>query len=138
MTRLRFNGQAVRELLEHARMAGRHVKPYEPGIDPGAGLLLVKDDGIYLMSNGLPGLSPSDPDAETQNKVVYADGYSPDLPDRRTQYEKIRRAVGGDDFAELIPDGSATAGLSDGDTFIVELTRDTVQILIEPGNGRHA
>ena len=61
------------------------------------GLWLIKDSGIYLMSNGNPGL----PDTETNHnrdsllKVAYAKGYGP-LAD----YDTIRQAVGGDDFTE--------------------------------------
>ena len=66
-----FEGDAVLGLLTHARTASKHVSPYGLTADPGPGLMLVKDGGIYLMSNGEPRL----PGTDTVNKVVYACGY---------------------------------------------------------------
>ena len=111
---LTFDAQAVREQLDHAKTAHlhkltmsdraelygehnmSHQQPNEE-ITGKPGLWLVKDSGIYLMSNGNPGL----PDTETNHnrdsllKVAYAKGYGP-LAD----YDTIRQAVGGDDFTE--------------------------------------
>lgn len=66
--------------------------------------MLVKDDGIYLMSNGEPGL----PGAKTANKIVHARGFealpsTAAIEERSERYDKIRAAAGGDDFAEFLP-----------------------------------
>ena len=56
------------------------------------GLILVKDDGIYLMSNG---------GGEKSLNVAYASGYNPKVDG--DVWDKCRDAVGGDDFALDIP-----------------------------------
>ena len=56
MAKFVFDGVAVLELLAHATGAPRNVSPYNLTPNPGPGLMLVKDDGVYLMSNGEPGL----------------------------------------------------------------------------------
>lgn len=125
-----FEGDAVLELLTHARKAAKHVSPYGLTAEPGPGLMLVKDDGIYLMSNGEPGL----PGADTVNKVVYARGYEA-LPlnasteERMIRYDKVKDAVGGDDFAEFLPAGSFEKLTADG-TVRIELTANRMTISI--------
>ena len=56
-------------------------------------LWLVKDEGIYLMSNGK---------GDDRPDVVYAKGFNPKERDRMDVWDDARAAVGGDDFAELI------------------------------------
>ncbi len=133
--RLTFEGKAVLELLTHTKAARKHVSPYGLTPDPGPGLVLVKDDGIYLMSNGEAGL----PETDTENKVVYALGYealpfTADEEERMNRYNKVRNAVGGDDFAEFLPaksfDRLVTAGLVE-----IELTASQLRIFfIGPPN----
>lgn len=83
-----FKIEAVRPLLEHTLKAGRHRALY--GLEDTAvpGLWLVKDQGVYLMTNAEPGLRL--PDGSGHHQVVYAEGFGPE------EY------MGGDDFAELI------------------------------------
>lgn len=95
MATLTFAAPAVLELLRHAIAAPKHSSPYSQE-DPGPGLFLVKDEGIYLMSNGKPGLLGGN----EHSIVVYADGYEPLTETRRDgtdtwgeRYEKIRDAV---------------------------------------------
>jgi hypothetical protein len=88
MKTLKFDTAMILKHVAHARASAEHSPVY--GSAPKAGLLLVKDDGIYLMSSGLPGMPG----------VVYADGFDPASPD---SYERAREAVGGDDFVELLP-----------------------------------
>lgn len=125
MATLSFNLKDVKELVEHARNSEEHSPTFSQMLDPQyakdgtpemtdeemfksghrhvdykkipAGLFLVKDSGIYLMSNGHPGLKLD----ETRHKVVYAKGYNPDTDE--DVWEKSRWAVGGDDFSEFIP-----------------------------------
>ncbi len=130
MPKFVFGGTAVLELLEHAKAAPRTVSPYGLTPDPGPGVILVKDDGVYLMSNGEPGLRGT----ETTNKVVYAQGYEA-LPatasteERIARYDKIRDAAGGDDFAEFVPAKSLTA-LEPGGSLEVELSADKMTIAV--------
>ncbi|MEI9979858.1 MAG: DUF3085 domain-containing protein [Edaphobacter sp.] len=98
--------------------------------NPGPGVMLVKDDGIYLMSNGEPGL----PGTETANRVVYARGYealpgTASMEERMARYDKVRDAVGGDDFAELIPARSFTTLEPEGSVQI-ELRADKMMVSI--------
>jgi len=126
MSKLTFDMVALAAIIQHAQAATERrpcfadllnkeyaktgEKPDENGWFKGpqldgtkipAGLWLVKDDGIYLMSNGAPlQLAPnSRPDA-LRALVAYAKGYEPDAPD---SWQKCRDAVGGDDFCEPLP-----------------------------------
>ncbi len=125
-----FEGDAVLELLAHAKAAPQHTSPYGLTPNPGPGLMLVKDDGIYLMSNGEPGL----PGTDTVNKVVYARGYEAlpatvGMEERMARYDKVRDAAGGDDFAEFLPAKSFARLIADGKVEI-ELTADRMAVSI--------
>lgn len=114
--KIMFPIERVREQLDHAEKAPSHsptwddlvdASKWKPGttpnahgwveskdIDPAkipARLDLVKDEGIYLMSNGAPRwIEPG----TKHSKVVYGLGYGPDA-----DYGTLVAAVGGDDFA---------------------------------------
>ena len=129
-----FDGTAVLELLTHAKTASSHTSPYGLNPDSGAGLMLVKDDGIYLMSNGAPGL----PGTDTAHKVVYARGYealpaTAKMEERITRYDKTREAVGGDDFTELLP-AKNFERLRAYDTVEIKLTADRITLSIIGGS----
>lgn len=130
MAKFVFDGVAVLELLAHAKAAPRNVSPYNLTPDPGPGLMLVKDDGIYLMSNGEPGLRGT----ETANKVAYAQGYealpnTASMEERMARYDKVRDAAGGDDFAEFVP-AKSLAPLEPRGSLEVELSADKMTISI--------
>lgn len=98
--------------------------------NPGPGLMLVKDDGIYLMSHGEPHL----PGIDTANKVVYALGYealpvTAGMEERIDRYDKVRDAVGGDDFAEFLP-AKSFARLVPCGRVNIQLTADKMNIYI--------
>ncbi|MEI9979384.1 MAG: DUF3085 domain-containing protein [Edaphobacter sp.] len=125
-----FNGAAVLELVTHAKAAPRNISPYGLTENPGPGVMLVKDDGVYLMSNGEPPL----PGTDTANKVVYAQGYealpaTASVEERMAQYDKIRDAAGGDDFAEFIPAKSLSALEPEGELQI-ELSVDKMTVSV--------
>lgn len=99
MAILSFDRNQVRELYVHAAKSIKHTASL--GVeDQGPALLLVKDDGIYLMSNGLPQSKPQphDPAPFRNNRVVYAEDYGPG-----SDLQSIRASLGGDDFVEMIP-----------------------------------
>lgn len=104
MAQLIFDGAQVLKLLAHAKASTQHSALYSEKPNPGPGLFLVKDDGIYLMSNG-QAIQPRE-NGDSGAKVVYAKGYEPPRmvkdEDRDDQYSKIVAAAGGDDFAELL------------------------------------
>jgi hypothetical protein len=89
---LRFKMAEVRKQIEHARTSATHKKSW--GQEVGAQLWLVKDDGIYLMSNG----DPHPTKGEKSLSVVYAKGYDPEKD--QDVWDKSREAVSGDDFVE--------------------------------------
>lgn len=130
MARFIFDGAAVLELLSHAKEAPKTTSPYGLTEDPGPGLFFVKDDGVYVMSNGEPPL----PGAESRSKVVYARGYealpqTASVDERMEQHDKVRDAAGGDDFAEFIP-AKSIEKLEQNDLLEINLTRSNMLIRI--------
>jgi len=108
MSRLVFDLAALRPIVEHALSASEQAPAFgqTPPIAPA--LWLVKDDGIYLMSNGRPrqmavGSSATGNDQEGQSLVVYAEGFDPRKADPTAVWYAARKAVGGDDFGEPLP-----------------------------------
>ena len=75
-------------------MCGKHLDPTKLP----SGFWLVKDQGVYLMSNGSPRLTLDD---GKRGKVVYAKGYDPERDG--DWYSRARAVLGGDDFAIFIP-----------------------------------
>lgn len=93
-----FRLKDVLELCDHALTAKEHAAGYEAG-HPRPGLVLVGDDGVYLMSNGLPPLPRRD--GKPGNRVVYAHGMNPETDD--DWYDTKVAVFGGDDGADLLP-----------------------------------
>lgn len=94
-----------------------------------AGLSLIKDQGIYLISNGIPRLKAS-PDSGNRNFVVYAETYGPDA-----DYDRVAAAAGGDDFCEFLPlemfQTAVAQAKNEGKTyFVVHLTSKHIRILV--------
>jgi len=81
MDTLRFDLKNVLTLIKHALNAPDHKCAYVNGLNevPKPGLWLVGDDGIYLMSNGLPMLKEHGMQA-----VVYAEGWMPNSDTKDT------------------------------------------------------
>lgn len=103
MTRLVFDANALRPLWHHAKEATAHRESMSEQTGPA--LLLVKDEGIYLMSNGLPILATQKPAPNGSgmmecSQVAYAKGFDPYAEDRMDVWDRARDAVGGDDFSE--------------------------------------
>lgn len=120
-TSLVFDAEEVRRHVRHAQACDENLPTYSQMLDPDLrvdgqspenpllassddvdlgqvppALHLVKDAGIYLMSNGTP-MSPTFGD-EPPYDVAYADGYG-----RNASYEAKVQAVGGDDFCQIVP-----------------------------------
>ena len=95
-----FDLADARELWEHAQASPEFLPMFDEQITE-PGLLLVKDQGVYLMSNGEPCLQR--PGAEEgHSKVVYAEGFDPERADIDAWYDSARHICGGDDFSELL------------------------------------
>jgi len=98
MTVLKFKAAAVRELCEHALDSKEHFAGYGDWQPAGPALMLVGDEGIYLMSNGRPNLLG--PDGKT--RVVYPEGMDPASVDSGTLYDMKRDVWGGDDGCDML------------------------------------
>jgi hypothetical protein len=91
---IRWNLAEVEKLVELTHYAKVHNKMFGHRKEI-PGLILVKDQGIYLISTKTypKGKSPA-----TEGEVLYAKGFGPDA-----DWDKVQSAAGGDDFAELLP-----------------------------------
>lgn len=118
MAKLIFDATAVRTIYDHAKGCDLHVPTWgmlgkreylKAGVKLKRGavasasdvdqtkipahLKLVKDEGCYLMSSGLPALVGS----TTKNAVVYAEGLGPGCD------WEVFQDLSGDDFVEALP-----------------------------------
>ena len=94
-----FNAAQLRRCVEHALAAKRFRMPFAEHEPPRPALLFVHDQGVYLMSNGVPAdfIAGKVPTAY----AVYAHGCNPNTDDDWWEYG--RTLVGGDDFGEILP-----------------------------------
>ena len=130
MSRLIFDVDEVREQVEHAQGCSHFRKAY--GQEPEPSLFLVHDQGVYLMSAGIPHLER--PDRPESSKVVYAEGCNPNTDD--DWYDEAHCLVGGDDFVEMIPLASLEQLLAlglEGIKIVINLTADRIVVTYTGG-----
>lgn len=113
---LKFNMAEVKPLLEHTELAAKHKPCYGNPDTNKPGLLLVKDEGVYLISNGKPAQPnpayTADPDnTATQLLVCYAEGHDPHKGDT---WDADRQECGGDDFVEFIDAATVRKAMDEG------------------------
>jgi hypothetical protein len=113
MARLVFNATDLLRVVDHsiANKQARFLSDWDEkkkeavySVPAKPAVLLVKDSGIYMMSNGDPGdlVDPSKANEKfAQRYIVYAKGCNPKT-DGDDVWEKCQRMVGGDDFGETI------------------------------------
>lgn len=118
MKTLRFNWSEVKTLVAHALEAPEHRSTYGSS-NPGPALWFVKDEGIYLMSNGK---------SEAQPGVVYAKGFDP-RSDKEV-WDRARAMVGGDDFCESLGIDASWLKL-EGSALILRVSPKSIRVLIE-------
>lgn len=138
MIQLRFPLRDVLAVANHAIAATDHKPSFrdcENGTTPTPALWFVGDDGLYVMSNGLPG--QPHPDGGDRLLVVYADGYTTAM-----SKHDVADEIGGDDFCEPLPlldsqHGGATlhAQLTDGvtaglDVLVINLDTTSMQLYL--------
>ena len=137
----------LRAIIAHARTASQRKPSYEQlydedllkdGCEPGYSdsidhdkippcLWLVKDDGVYLMSNGTPGLPGA---GSRPNLVVYAKEADP-IHDPDGSYDNARRIAGGDDFVEAIEiDVFASAIEQGAEAILFDISDDSMSISV--------
>jgi hypothetical protein len=159
---LKFQGAGVLRLMDHALAATTHKGDYVTAYGRfgerwlksevtkeeyeawyktlPAGMQLVKDEGAYLMSNGLPGLPVG-------SNAVYAERLSnQDFQNNfDATYDRLREICGGDDFVETLPMSAFQTLLdrrteADKLTVVIALTeknvsvsiRETIQVVLKP------
>ncbi len=123
-------------LTLHAILAPNHRMGYESDAPPAPGLLLVHDQGVYLMSNGLPADTAA---AETGQHVVYADGCNPNIGSFDEWYDTSRELVGGDDFVEVLPFGDPqefVTNCTNYHEFCVDLTDNQLEAFFRESKAR--
>jgi hypothetical protein len=89
-------------------------------------VLLVHDEGVYLMSNG----KPSDPLGDGKGcYVAYAAGCNPKSDS--DWYDTARDLVGGDDFSEQLPWAELIKAFIDAGEkeIIISMTSDGIELL---------
>ena len=140
---LRFKAEDVRRVVEHSIAApkqGEQVVEYVPHTTKpiaAPAVLLVHNQGVYLVSNGKPrdmvGADATDrKDAakdEGRSFCAYAIGCHPQKD--ADWYRTARALVGGDDFVETLPWARKLKALIDGGARIITLrmTRDSIEIV---------
>lgn len=139
MTKLIFKSADVLRVVEHSLTAtkqGEQIIDYRDGelikgpVEAPA-VLLVHDEGVYLMSNGEPG-DPLDPKAEGKHfrrYVAYAQGCDPRIDSG--WYDTSRMLVGGDDFGETLPWAADIKQLIDAGQreIIIDVTGGRLELL---------
>src|ERR1019366_6563875 len=96
---LHFNSALVEQLLGHAKSASDHCPLYADARTKKVGLWRVGDDGVYLMSNGLPRLLQ--PDNAEKAIVAYAQEVNPTTMEFDDWWGMKRASFGGDDGCEF-------------------------------------
>jgi hypothetical protein len=154
---LRFNVGEVRKLYNHSVVAKEHFAssedlfeakyhkggqvvmcadmdwPDSKNIDTTlipASLWLVRDRGVYLMSNGLPPMLVEG--SETKRVAAYAKGADPQADE---EWYRVKREVfGGDDGVENLPVSifSGMMELGDEDTIKISVSQRAIKIIAEP------
>lgn len=99
-----FKTSDIRRCVEHALSAPNWEMGYSEGdATPVPALLFVHDQGVYVMSNGIPRDEKDPADPKSDSYVAYAGGCDPGIGTFDDWYGMSRDLVGGDDFAEVLP-----------------------------------
>ncbi|MFK4534301.1 hypothetical protein ABIA00_002484 [Bradyrhizobium ottawaense] len=134
MSRLIFNAADVRRVVEHSIAAPEQAEmlvDYDKSGKaitkpvPATSVLLVHDQGVYLMSNG----QPRDIVKGQTSFCAYAEGCHPDRDAH--WYETARALVGGDDFGEFLPWANELKALLDrgAKTIALDFRADAIAIV---------
>jgi hypothetical protein len=125
--KLRFATDGVRKLVDHAKAASTSKTLY--GEETGPGLWIVGDQGVYLMSNGIPHLP--NPDKPESNLVIYAEEINPHTLPFDTWWTNKEMSFGGDDGADFLGVKSMEAALEHARGGFIQLnvTQSRISIL---------
>lgn len=97
---LHFDRKMVKRLVEHSKAAPKHRTLYGVATTDAPGLWLVGDQGVYLMSNGEPGLMKP---GGKGHVVCYANECNPGKLAFDEWWAAKRSSFGGDDGCEFLP-----------------------------------
>src|SRR3954469_1791707 len=97
---LHFDQALVRQPLAHSQAAPARRAAFDQADPAGPGLWLVGDSGVYLMSNGLPGLLRQP--GTSRQFVCHAIEADPDALGYERADDAKRVSFGGDDGVEFI------------------------------------
>ncbi len=97
-TVLKFQPADIARIITHAfNSPKQRNKPYSDKKITDPGIILVKDEGVYIISSG----TPSDTiDGEGRIFRVYAEGYNPKVD---SDFWSRQQAFSPDDFAQYLP-----------------------------------
>lgn len=144
---LRFDLAAVLRLAEDAATATDRRTRWEPGptldhpgtqVDAGPCLMLVRDDGVYLMSTN----NAAPKDADGRFPFCYARGFDPRSGDWWSAW--TRTGLPGDDFVEYLEvdsgllDAIRTAATDGYAWFVVTLTDQRLSLSFARSTGSTA
>ena len=139
MSKLVFNAKDVKRVVEHSLAApeqGKKVVSIEGpniryGLPEEPAVLLVHDDGVYLMSNGQPrDIVPGDRGkAGGRSFCAYARGCHPERDPGC--WETSCALVGGDDFGETLPWARDIKELIDAGArhIVIEISASQVELV---------
>ena len=125
---LTFPKARVRELLEHSKAAATRRPSYSQTADPTkipAGLWLVGDQGVYLMSNATMS------EGQKRAELVYAAEVDPDKLDFDTWWANKRASFGGEDGVEFLEADLIESWLesTQGTTVQIRMTPESMEFL---------
>ena len=106
-----FNTTELKRCVQHALNANQWEMPFAEDETPGPALLFVHDDGVYLMSNGIP--RDFSDDTEARSYTAHAATTKPNVDE--DWWHNAAALVGGDDFVEIL--AITPQWLEDCDTF---------------------
>lgn len=101
MSHLLFDAEAVRELYDHAKASTFWEKKRFSSGRPFPCLCLVRGQGIYLISGGIPRLAEDPSFVNGKSKQVYAKGCDPNRD--RDWWVAARSLAGGEGFVKFLP-----------------------------------
>jgi hypothetical protein len=117
---LEFEIMGVCRLINHALAAEDWLTGWGDVTAGKPCLQFVHDQGLYLMSNGIPG----EPIGEN---VVYAEGFDPSKVEFDQWWEGARAVVGGDDFVEFLPIDTMLPIPENATGFFIDVTPETME-----------
>ena len=126
MKLLEFKVTDLPAIVSHAKSASIQQPTFyesEENITPKKGLFLVKDQGVYLMSNGT---NPGEKTMSELGLVTYAKGCNPTTDE--DWWSQGSYLCGGDDFCEFIELEWVQFAIDTGHNLIIELS-DTEMML---------